>query len=126
VSRFDTQYAAGGRPGLFHHLGQTITYSAPDQDDVTLTALVGTVEQRLQADDAGERLVSGRSVTITTDPTAAQDGVADPRRTAVVTIDGTRWSVVSVTTLSANLARLDLTLLERFEQARRGYRPTGR
>ena len=126
MSRFDDQFAAAGRPLVFSHLGQQVTYSAPDEDDVTLTALVGTIGQRIEDDVEGQRMVSGRSCTITTDPASPQGGVAAPRRKATVTIGGVKWSVVDVTTQTGGLARLELVLSERFELSRRGYRPAGR
>lgn len=123
MSRFDSLMGEIGVPVLFENNGRSVTYTHPDSDDVTLTAIV-TPEQAGELPDlhGGLKVRRVRWVTISTDPTAPEGGVASPRQDAAFTIGGESWKVQAIEMLSGSLARLRVVFIGMSEVTRPRYR----
>lgn len=122
MSRFDTLMNEQ-TPVLMEQLGSSVVYEEIDADAVTLTALVGSERNSERIDTDGQRvLIITREITISTDPTSADGGVAAPKKTATFVIGNYEWSIDSITALSGSTARLSLTRAAVREITRPGYR----
>jgi hypothetical protein len=121
MSRFDSIYAAAV-PTLTEHLGRSIKYLDPQTDSVTLTALVGNTQTEETEGQDGRRRRVTRSVTISTDPTSADGGIASPGEHAELEIDEERWGIEAIESLSGSLVRLLCVRLGSVERSREGYR----
>ena len=68
MSQFDAFFADSGRGLLLEHMGQSVTYKDPEEEDVALTAIVGEV--RIVPIDDGEGGIHReyeRDITFSTD-----------------------------------------------------------
>ena len=112
MSQFDDIFSDIGWPVFDEHVGQTVVYSDPDHQPVSLTASVsGEESNEEQGPDGTIQRKRTRTVTISTDITADSGGIADPRsvargRSVTVTVDGEEWPVIQVCRKPGNLAEL--------------------
>lgn len=92
--------------------GDEISYVAPGEDAVALTAIVGHEQAATQDEDDRRTLRRERTVTISRDPSSAFGGVANPfveaasHKRAYFVIDGENWTIIDTGTLSAAMAEL--------------------
>jgi hypothetical protein len=116
MSRFDDLFSDCGWPALTDHLGESVVYSDPECEAVTLTAVVSGSRSN---DSPGEepgivRRTRTRSVLISTDADAVGGGIANPRTSAggrpvTVTIGDEVWPVTNVERGPGNIAKLTCT-----------------
>lgn len=104
-------------------LGRTLcVYDDGQNDTVTLTAIVGPERTAEEETDSGKRVRRSCSATIGTDPSSPDGGVADPKRSATLTIGGALWAIEEVEALTSSMARLSLVLLPVTELTRPGLK----
>lgn len=124
-SAFDQMFAESGVPALMETMGTTgIVYLEPEENPVELTAIVGHMEV-VEVEDGsshGRRKIARRGVIIATDPDGDYAGVAEPRLSAQVEIDGQWWDVEAIEPQTGSLARLTVVRKVVTEMSRAGYR----
>jgi hypothetical protein len=99
TSVFEDAMAAEAVPVLMaEHARSGVIYTPPTGDPVTLTmAMVGPERKDETTDDDGRREVERvRTVQFSTDPASIWGGVADPKNTGTITIDGDVWGIRGV------------------------------
>jgi hypothetical protein len=125
ASNFDTIFADSGVPALMESLGSSVTYNDPEEDAVALTAIVGHTEVIEEADGAasgGRRKRYVREVIVARDEEGTYGGVATPKLSATLTIDGEDWAVEAIEAQSASTLKLRCVRKTVSEQSRAGYR----
>lgn len=110
-SEFDTLFAGVARPALLGAFGGAVIYYATPgaASGVSLAKASVSAEfsdRDAESEGAGEFAYRRRAVTICTDPSAPEGGVAAPAARAEVEIAGQRWEVESVESFSGSMARL--------------------
>lgn len=121
MSSFAEFFDEMGVPTLMEHLGSPVVYVAAEGVRTPLTALavaVATTEEREQG--RTRRMVSG--VLISTDPESPEGGIADPKITASVEIDGVRYAIEAIEARSESTAFLKLHRTQTIEHGRPNYR----
>lgn len=124
-SVFDELFAESGVPALMEMLGTAeVVYQEPEEDDVTLTAIVGNMEvvEDEGASSGGRRKRYARYFLISRDPDGPYGGVAEPRLAAVIVYDGQSWAVESIESQGGTLVRLGCERIGVVERSRQGYR----
>lgn len=128
-SQLDEIMAEVGVGTLFERLadsGMTVRYlDEPNADPVELTAIVGPEKTDEVDDETGRRLRITREVTISTDPDSQCGGVAAPKASAKIEIDGIEWAIGAPMTVGENMATLTITRSLQVERGRAGYRGHG-
>lgn len=124
MSVFDSLSADVGWGALSGLAGRPITYIEPGKDDKVITGVVSPlVKSRRRDAEFGRTLPTERVVQIGKDESdAVRGGVADPKVTASVKIDGIVWSVAHVEHVSAASVKLHLVRSHMSEVTERGYR----
>ena len=118
-------FADAGVPALMDTLGTAaVVYQEPEENPVTLTAIVGNMEvaEVEGATSGGRRKLARRTVIIATNPVGAYGGVANPRLSATVEIDGEVWEVEGIEAQGASMAKLNCVRKASTELSRGGYR----
>lgn len=106
MSRFASIFEEIGVPALMEHGGRSVIFHDPEQQPVTLTAIVGDVAMPGESDAEGNvthRQV--RTVTIGKDPDAATGGLASVSRDGTFAIDGVLWAVDRAAPIEAQIGR---------------------
>lgn len=99
------QLAADARLHLLQAMGRVVEYRATEvATPVAITAIVGDVMSELLDGEDGTTRYLQRIVEVST--AAGGGGVADPRRRAVLAIDGEIWTVRLIPSIARGLAKL--------------------
>lgn len=126
MSRFDADIAGMVDDHLFQFGRIGVRYlDEPNAEPVDLTAIVGPERTDELDDGTGRKLRITREVTISTDPDSEYGGVASPKMSAKIEIDGVEWAIVAPATVGENTAMLTVSRAPRVERSRAGYRRIG-
>lgn len=101
---------AHGLPVMTEQFGTSVTYTEPDSDDVTLTAILGDIVAPDEVDSGGNRVARReRAITIGKDSSAAYGGVSSINlRHGRFTIDSESWAVLIIESETESVFRLRL------------------
>jgi len=128
VSRFDTMFKQAA-PSFFERLGTgsttttSVRYVEAYADPVNLKAIISPIESDEEETDTGRRTIARRRrAVISLDPASELGGVASPKASAHLVIDGSQWAIEAVTNQSAGFAELMLRLTTAVEVASSRYR----
>ena len=123
MSRFDTDFAAVGLPGLMFQFGQPAVYSPINGPEVSLTKVIISPERMEQEDHSGLKLNMRKcEATISRDPDSADGGVADVTERATVTFNNETWPITSIVEETDAYTIVALERSEGVEHAHDGYR----
>lgn len=123
---FAADFAAAGVEALLAVFGEQVTYTPAGGVAVTPTAIVGPEQADERPTLDGREIVIIRPVTIRTDPTAAEGGVAAPSTEDTVTYNGTTYAVEAIESNADGFCRLRVTRKPTIERSRPAYRGQGR
>lgn len=99
MSLHSTLFAAAGIRQLLRAQGESISYAEPDEDAVSLTALVGN-KRAVRKDGSkptGSTYEHERSFSFTRDAADAEfGGVANPKKNATITYAGEEYAITGI------------------------------
>jgi len=126
VSRFEAGIARVFPDHLFQFGRTGVRYlDEPHAEPVDLTAIVGPERTDELDGETGRKLRITREVTILTDPDSDYGGVASPKMSATIEIDGVEWTIAPPVTVDGNTATLTVSRSPQVERGRAGYRGHG-
>jgi len=125
-SQLDDIMAEVGVDVLFEHLADSaivVRYlDPPHADPVELTAIIGPDRTVEVGDEKGREHNITREVTISADPDSEYGGVAAPKLSATIEIDGVDWAIESIVSQDANTVKLTVSKSPQSGHGRGGYR----
>ena len=124
MSVFDDIMLTQCAPAMIELHGQAITYQAPGQQVISLSAVVGDEEEELSGEGTGGTLeiVKRRTFIVNTDTSVPWGGIAAPLRNALITYEGGQWAIENVERLAGSTASLKTRRVALAQWASDGYR----
>ena len=121
MSLFDSMMSNAAETLLQATGTDKVIYRPMDADPVTLTAIVGVIQDLEQPEsDRGIETKRTRSVTIRRDSTAPGGGISDPQLQEQIEIDGETWSIEAIESQSVTWTSLRAVFFGKTQDARRG------
>ena len=128
MSRFDADIAGAVAGNHLYQFGRAgVRYlDPPHADPVELTVIPGHEYTEEDEDESGRKLIVTQEISFSADPDSQYGGVAHPKASAKIEIDGVEWKIALPMTVGANMVTLTIRRSLRIEHGMAGYRRPAR